>query len=98
VILVNADVFAPRYKSQIPGSEEKMRGIRAGYVTIVLLIIGLNGFALLQHLGVVPELSGFIAATLLADMLTAPIIVWAAYVFGHIAEDRYQHRKHRHPA
>ena len=64
----------------------------------VLLVIGLNGFALLQHLGVVPELGGFIAATLLANMFTAPIIVWAAYVFGHIAEDRYQHRKHRHPA
>ena len=75
-----------------------MRGLRAGYVTIVLLVIGLNGFALLQHLGVVPELGGFIAATLLANMFTAPIIVWAAYVFGHIAEDRYQHRKHRHPA
>ena len=68
------------------------------FAVIVLLVIGLNGFALLQHLGVVPELSGFIAATLLANMFTAPIIVWAAYVFGHIAEDRYQHRKHRHPA
>jgi hypothetical protein len=75
-----------------------MRGLHAGYVTIVLLVIGLNGFALLQHLGAVPELGGFIAATLLANMFTAPIIVWAAYVFGHIAEDRYQHRKHRHPA
>ena len=75
-----------------------MRGIRAGYVTIVLLVIGLNGFALLQHLGVVPEFSGFIAATLLANMFTAPIVVWAAYVFGHIAEDHYQHKKHRHPA
>ena len=74
-----------------------MRGIRAGYATIVLLVIGLNGLALLQHLAVVPELSGFIAATLLANMFTAPMIVWAAYVFGHIAEDRHQHRKHRHP-
>ena len=51
-----------------------------------------------QAVGVVTELGGFIAATLLANMFTAPIIVWAAYVFGHIAEDRYQHRKHRHPA
>jgi hypothetical protein len=42
----------------------------------VLLVIGLNGFALL-HLSVVPELGGFIAATLLADMFTGPIIVWA---------------------
>ncbi len=75
-----------------------MRGIGAGYATIVLLVIGLNGFALLQHLGIVPEFSGFIAATLLVNMCTAPLIVWAAYVFGHIAEDRYQHRKHRHPA
>jgi uncharacterized protein (DUF2062 family) len=75
-----------------------MRGIRAGYVTVVLLVVCLNGFALLQHLSVIPELSGFIAATLLANMLTAPVIVWAAYVFGHIAEDRFQHRRHRHPA
>ena len=75
-----------------------MRGIRAGYVTVVLLVVCLNGFALLQHLSVIPELSGFIAATLLANMLTAPVIVWAAYVFGHIAEGHFQHRKHRHPA
>ena len=45
----------------------------------VLLVIGLNGFALL-HLSVVPELGGFIAATLLADMFTGPIILWAVYV------------------
>ena len=45
-----------------------------------------------------PQRCGFIAATLLANMLTAPVIVWAAYVFGHIAEDRFQHRRHRHPA
>jgi hypothetical protein len=46
------------------------------------LVIGLNGFALL-HLGLVPELGGFggfIAATLLANMFTGPIIVWAVYV------------------
>jgi hypothetical protein len=43
------------------------------------LVIGLNGFALL-HLSVVPELGGFIAATLLADMFTGPIILWAVYV------------------
>jgi hypothetical protein len=42
-------------------------------------VIGLNGFALL-HPSVVPELGGFIAATLLADMFTGPIIVWAVYV------------------
>jgi uncharacterized protein (DUF2062 family) len=54
--------------------------------------------ALLQHLAVVPEFSGFIAATLLANMLTAPIIVWAAYVMGHVAEGRHQQRRHRHPA
>jgi uncharacterized protein (DUF2062 family) len=75
-----------------------MRGIRAGHVTVVLLVVCLNGFAFLQNLSVIPELKGFIAATLLANMLTAPVIVWAAYVFGHIAEDRFQHRKHRHPA
>ena len=54
-----------------------MRGLRAGYVTIVLLVVSLNGFALLQHLGVVPQLGGFIAATLLANMFMGPIIVWA---------------------
>ena len=45
-----------------------MRGLRAGYATIVLLVIGLNGFAC------------FIAATLVANMFTGPIIVWAVYV------------------
>jgi hypothetical protein len=76
----------------------RMRGIRAAYFTTVLLVVGLNGFALLQHLSLVPELGGLIAATLIANMLTAPLIVWAAYLFGHISEDRYQHRKHQHPA
>ena len=82
VIFVNVDVFSPGYER--PRSTDRAFGgdrcgLRAGYATIVLLVIGLNGFALL-HLSVVPELGGFIAATLLANMFTAPIIVWAVYV------------------
>jgi hypothetical protein len=75
-----------------------MRRIRVSYVGAVVLVWCMNGFALLQHFSLVPEMRGFIAATLLANMLTAPVVMWAAYVFGRIAEEAFLRRGQRRAA
>lgn len=77
---------------------EEMQRIRISYVVAVLLVWCINGYALLQHVSVVPEINGFIAAALLVNMLTAPFVIWAAYVFGKIVEERFLRRKHRRTA
>ena len=75
--------------------EEAMSRIRISYVIAVLLVWCINGYAFLQHLAVLPEINGFIAAALLVNMATAPLVMWGAYVFGQIAEERLLRRKHR---
>ncbi len=40
-----------------------MRGIRTSYLAAVAVVWCLNGWALLQHLSIVPGMDGFIAAT-----------------------------------
>ena len=73
-----------------------MQKLQIGYVITIALVWFLNGYALLQHLAVFPEMDGFIAATLLVNMLTAPAVIWAAYMFGRIAEERLlRRRRHR---
>lgn len=62
-----------------------MTRIRIGYLTIVALAVVLNGWALLQHLSMVPGHDGFIAAVLLINMLSTPLVVWASFVFGEVA-------------
>jgi uncharacterized protein (DUF2062 family) len=80
------------------GQEEEMHRIRVSYGVAVVLAWVMNGFALLQHFSLVPEMKGYIAATLLANMLTVPLVMWAAYVFGQIAEERLLRRRHRRAA
>jgi hypothetical protein len=63
-----------------------MRRIRAGYLVLVAIVLFMNGLALLQHLGMVPEISGFLAATLLANMLAIPFAIWGAFVLGEVVE------------
>ncbi len=75
-----------------------MRRIRISYVVAIVLVWCMNGFALLQHFSLVPEMNGFIAATLLANMLTAPLVMWAAYVFGQMAEGGFVRRRQRRVA
>ena len=66
-----------------------MRGIRASYFAAVIIIWCLNGWALLQHMSIVPGIEGFIAATLLVNMLTAPLLFWIAFVYGELAEEHF---------
>ena len=69
-----------------------MRSIRTAYIAVIALTWFLNGFALLEHLGLIPEIKGLIAAVLLTNMVAAPIALWGAFVFGEFVEDRTPHR------
>lgn len=71
-----------------------MPKIYVSYAIAVVVVWFMNGYALLQHLSLVTEINGFIAATLLANILTAPFVMWAAYIFGQIAHERLLRRKH----
>jgi len=54
-----------------------MPKIYVSYAIAVVVVWFMNGYALLQHLSLVTEINGFIAATLLANILTAPFVMWA---------------------
>jgi hypothetical protein len=66
--------------------EENMRRIRLSFMILIAIAFVLNGWGLLQHLSMLPSHDGFIAAVLIANMLSIPAIVWAAFVFGEVAE------------
>jgi hypothetical protein len=78
-------------------TEVEMQKLRFSYLIAIVLVWFINGYALLQHLAVVPEIDGFVAAALLLNILTAPVIMWAAYGFGRIAGERFR-RKHQRAA
>ena len=63
-----------------------MRRIRHSFIILIAIAFILNGWGLLQHLSVLPSHDGLIAAVLIANMLSIPAIVWAAFVFGEVAE------------
>jgi hypothetical protein len=63
-----------------------MKRIRVGFMVLIAIVVCLNGLALLQNIGILPEVSGFLAATLLANMLGVPIAIWGAFVLGEVAE------------
>ena len=63
-----------------------MKRIRVGFKVLIAIVVCLNGLALLQNIGILPEVSGFLAATLLANMLGVPIAIWGAFVLGEVAE------------
>jgi hypothetical protein len=75
-----------------------MRKIRTSYLVAVMLAFALNGWALLQHLSIVPRHDGFIAAVLLANMVSLPIALWVAFVFGEVAASHYLGRRRGRPA
>jgi hypothetical protein len=75
-----------------------MRGIRTSYLAAVTVVWCLNGWALLQHLAIVPAIDGFVAATLLINMLAAPLLLWLAFVYGELVEEEWLRRKLRKPA
>jgi hypothetical protein len=63
-----------------------MKHIRTGYWALTAIVVCMNGLALLQHIGILPEVSGFLAATLLTNMLGVPIAIWGAFVLGEVAD------------
>ena len=63
-----------------------MRRIRHSFMILITIEFVLNGWGLLQHLSLLPLHAGFISAVLIANMLSIPAIVWAAFVFGEVAE------------
>ena len=71
-----------------------MRRIRHSFMILIGIAFVLNGWGLLQHLALLPSIDGFIAAVLIANMLSIPAIVWAAFVFGEVADGDH-HRKRR---
>ena len=66
-----------------------MRRMRLSFIILIAIAFVLNGWGLLQHLSMVPSHDGFIAAALIVNMLSIPVIVWAAFVFGEVAESDY---------
>jgi len=75
-----------------------MKRIRAAYFAVVAIVFVLNGWALMQHLSMVPAPDGFIAAVLLVNILSTPLVVWAAFVFGEVAQGGRSSRGHAHGA
>jgi hypothetical protein len=70
-----------------------MRGIRTSYIAAVMIVWCLNGWAVLQQMAIIPAIEGFVAATLLIDMLAAPLLLWIAFVYGELAEEEILRRK-----
>jgi hypothetical protein len=67
--------------------------MRTSYLVTVALAWCLNGWAILYHLAYVPGFEGLILAVLLANIFAAPIVIWAAFVYGEIAEEDLLLRK-----
>jgi hypothetical protein len=63
-----------------------MKHICTGYLVLTAIVVCMNGLALLQHIGRLPEVSGFLAATLLTNMLGVPVAIWGAFILGEVAE------------
>jgi len=64
-----------------------MRGMRTTYFVALAIVWCLNGWALLQHWSIAPGIEGFVAATLLVNMLAAPLVLWVAFLYGEVAEE-----------
>ena len=75
--------------------EAEMRGMRRTYFAALAIVWCLNGWALLQQLSLVPGFQGFIAATLLINMLVAPLVLWVAFLYGELAEEETLRGKRR---
>jgi hypothetical protein len=73
-----------------------MRKFRTSYLVAVLVTFVLNGWALMQLLAIVPRHDGFIAAVLVANIVSLPIVLWVAFVYGEVAASHYlRHRRAR---
>jgi ABC-type transporter Mla maintaining outer membrane lipid asymmetry permease subunit MlaE len=73
-----------------------MRKFRTSYLVAVMIAFALNGWALMQLLSIVPRHDGFIAAALLVNMVSLPIVLWVAFVYGEVAAGlNLRHRRSR---
>jgi hypothetical protein len=75
-----------------------MRKFRTSYFVAVTLAFALNGWALMQHLSLVARHDGFIAAVLVANMVSLPIVLWVAFVYGEVAATHYLRHRRSRPA
>lgn len=69
-----------------------MLASRALFVVLTLAAWLLNGGALMQHLSIATVIDGLIPATLIVNMIAAPLLLWAAYKSGELAEEAYRDR------
>jgi hypothetical protein len=49
----------------------------------------------MQHLSMVARHDGFIAAVLVANMVSLPIVLWGAFVYGEVAAAHYLNNRRR---
>jgi hypothetical protein len=76
-----------------------MRKFQTSYLVAVALAFALNGWALMQHASIVARHDGFIAAVLAANMVSLPIVLWVAFVYGEVAASHHlRHRRSRRPS
>jgi hypothetical protein len=69
-----------------------MKHIRSGYWVLTAIVVCMNCLALLQHIGILPEVSGFLAATLLTNMLgvrslSGAHLCWARWPMVFLARE-----------
>ena len=75
-----------------------MRKFRTSYLVAVMIAFALNGGALMQLLSIVARHDGFIAAVLVANMVSLPIVLWIAFVYGEVAASHYLRHRRSRPA
>lgn len=72
-----------------------MQRMQGSYFAAIGIVWCLNGWALLQHVSIVPAIDGFIAAVLVINMLAAPLLFWIAFVYGEVAEEEWLSTKRK---
>lgn len=62
------------------------------FLVVTLVAWALNGAALLQHFSLIDGIEGLIPAALVANIVLAPALLWAAYKSGELVEEAYRKR------
>ncbi len=66
-----------------------MRATRGLFWSVNVLLWALNGWTLLQVVGLLPALSHAVTGTLIANIVIIPFLMWSAYRTGQIVEDTF---------
>ena len=59
---------------------------------MTLVAWALNGAALLQYFSLIEGIEGLIPAALVANIILAPALLWAAYKSGELVEEAFRKR------